>query len=135
MWKWWSLLFDQVNKLNSWLVLQFFFAAEQVINWLRRRRYIIPNIFYSYNATLNIDPQGRPQSRPVVITIFTQSVRPSIHTSICPSVLPSVRLSVSKLQNQATITAGRDCGLAEWIIDDSCLVSFISSVLLIPNAR
>ena len=48
-----------------------------------------------------IDPRGRPQ-----ITIFTQSVRPS----------------VPKLQNQATITAGRDCGLAEWIIDDSCLV-------------
>ena len=53
-----------------------------------------------------VDPRGRPQSRPVVITIFTQSVRPS----------------VPKLQNQATITAGRDCGLAEWIIDDSCLL-------------
>ena len=25
-------------------------------------------------------------------------------------------------QHQAEITAGRDCGLAEWIIDDSCLV-------------
>ena len=43
---------------------------------------------------------------PVVITIFTQSVRKY----------------VPKLSNQATITAGRDCGLAEWIIDDSCLV-------------
>ena len=32
--------------------------------------------------------------------------------------------SVPKLQNQATITAGRDSGLAEWIIDDSCLVEF-----------
>ena len=29
-----------------------------------------------------IDPRGRPQSRPVVITIFTQSVRTSI---VCPS--------------------------------------------------
>ena len=55
-------------------------------------------------------PRGRPQSRPVVITIFPQSVRPS----------------VPKLQNQATITAGRDCGLTEWIIDDSCLVSLPS---------
>ena len=35
---------------------------------------------------------------------------------------PSVRPSVPKLQNQVTITAGLDCGLAEWIIDDSCLV-------------
>ena len=56
-----------------------------------------------------IDPRGRPQSRPVVIIIFTQSVRPF----------------VPKLQNQATITAGRNCGLAEWINDDSCLVVFI----------
>ena len=35
---------------------------------------------------------------------------------------PSVRLSVPKLQNQATITAGWDCEQAEWIIDDFCLV-------------
>ena len=54
------------------------------------------------NTHSNIDPRGRPQSRPVVITIVTQSVRPS----------------VPKLQNQGTITVGRDCGLAEWIIDD-----------------
>ena len=45
------------------------------------------------------------------------------HTE-CPSVLPSVLPSVPKLQNQATITAGRDCGLVEWIIDYSSLVSF-----------
>ena len=33
-----------------------------------------------------------------------------------------VRPSFPKLQFQAEINAGRDCGLAEWIIDDSCLV-------------
>ena len=49
------------------------------------------------------------QSQLVAITIFTQIVRPS----------------VPKLQNQVTITAGRVCGLAEWIIADSCLVSFV----------
>ena len=38
------------------------------------------------------------------------------------SVGPSVRPFGTKLQNPATITAGRDCGLAKWIIDDSCLV-------------
>ena len=64
--------------------------------------------FYEWHAIL-FDPRGRSQSRPVVITIFTQSVRPS----------------VPKLQNQATITAGRDCGQAELIIDDSCLVKVI----------
>ena len=58
----------------------------------------------------SFDPRGRPHSRQVVITIFTQSVRPS----------------VPKLQNQATITAGRHCELAEWIIDDSCLVVLVT---------
>ena len=29
----------------------------------------------------SFNPRGRPQSRPVVITIFTQSVRPSVHPS------------------------------------------------------
>ena len=57
------------------------------------------------------DSQSQPQFRPVVITIFTHVVCPSVHTS-----------SVSKLKYQAEITAGRDCGLSEWIIDDSCLV-------------
>ena len=40
---------------------------------------------------------------------------------------PSVRPSVPKLQNQATITGGRVCGLAKWIIDDSCLVFYIAN--------
>ena len=66
--------------------------------------YVICNLHMSYGSLyydLIIDPRGRPQSRPVVITIFTQS---------------PIFTSVPKLQNQATITAGRDCGLAEWII-------------------
>ena len=62
--------------------------------------------------------------RPVVITIFTQC-------TCCPSVRPSVCLSVPKLQYQAEITAGRNCGLVEWIINDSCLVLF----LIIPVAK
>ena len=70
---------------------------------------MIPKASPTENET-DIDPRGRPRSRPVVITIFTQSVR------------QSVRTSVPKLQNQSKITAGRDCRLAEWIIDDSCLV-------------
>ena len=52
--------------------------------------------------------------RPVAITIFTHVVRPSICMSFCLSV----SLSVPKLQYQSEITAGRDCELAEWIIDD-----------------
>ena len=52
--------------------------------------------------------------------------------SVRPYVLLclSVHTSVPKLQYQAEITAGRDCGLAEWITDDSCLVfSYIWKVL------
>ena len=40
----------------------------------------------------------------------------------------SVRQSVTKLQNQATITSGLDCGLAKWIIDDSCLFIYCLQV-------
>ena len=45
-----------------------------------------------------IDPPDRPQSRPVVITIFLQVVRPSVR---------------HKIKNLSKITTGRDCELAE----------------------
>ena len=50
-------------------------------------------------AIIIIDPRGRPQSRPVVITIFTHVVpRPSV----CPSVRPSVRPAQNfKIQRQS----------------------------------
>ena len=47
------------------------------------------------NNCMIVNPRGQPQSRLVVITIFTQSVR------------KSVLMSIPKLQNQATITAGQ----------------------------
>ena len=46
--------------------------------------------------------------------------------------------SVPRLQCQPEITAGRDCRLAEWIIDDSCLVThyfFLSPLWLSDNAH
>ena len=49
--------------------------------------------------------EADPQSRQLVITIFTQGVR------------PYVRLKTLK-------SSDNHCGLAEWIIDDSCLVLF-----------
>ena len=58
-----------------------------------------------------IDPRGRP-TVPAGSDHYFYTSR------------PFVRPYVPKLQNQATIPAGRDCGLAEWIIDDSCLVQF-----------
>ena len=56
------------------------------------------------------------------ITIFTQSVGPSL------------RPFIPKLQNHATITAGWDCGLGEWIIDDSCLVKVYLTNFMIQQA-
>ena len=67
------------------------------------------NYHYYFRETITVDPRGRPQSRLVVITILTQIFR----------------LSVRPLQNfnmERKLTASQDCGLAEWIIDDSCLV-------------
>ena len=54
-----------------------------------------------------------PQSRPVMIKIFTHVIRPSVHT-------------------RAKITASRTVGLAKWIIDNSCLLWFL---LLINGKR
>ena len=71
---------------------------------------------YTYSS---IDPRGRPQSRPVVITIFTQVV--------CPSVRPEI----SNIKRK--ITAGRDCGMAKWIIDDSSLVISTSAKKALTN--
>ena len=60
-----------------------------------------------------IDPRGRPQSWPVVITILTQVVRLSVRTSFCPSV----RLSICpfqnfkiKLKSLPTVTVGGPSG-------------------------
>ena len=55
------------------------------------------------------DPQSRP--RPVASDHY-------FHYCL------SIRLSIPKLQNYVKITAGRDCGLAEWLIDDSNLEIF-----------
>ena len=54
---------------------------------------------------LNFDPRGQPQPRQVVTISF--------HT-VCPAVCPKL----SK-PSKNHCRPGRDCGLAEWIIDDS----------------
>ena len=49
-----------------------------------------------------------PQSRPVVITIFTRVVRPSVHPHLSKS---------RKVQARLEISTGGNVGRAEWIID------------------
>ena len=52
------------------------------------------------------DPRGRPQSLPVVITIFIRSPRSKI----------SQKQNI--VQARRVIAIGVNVGLAEWIIDD-----------------
>ena len=56
------------------------------------------------------------------IRIYLWSTTPTTLRPLVINHYCHVRPSVSKLPNQATITASRACGLAEWIIDDSYLV-------------
>ena len=72
--------------------------------------------------SLNFDPRGRPQSRPVMITIFTHVVR----TSVRPSPLFKIYQNNTNIKRkECSLLARLFCGMAEWIIDDSCLVFLV----------
>ena len=61
---------------------------------------------------------ANPKSRPVGIIVFAHVVRPSVR--------PSTLFKSSKTKQQKTMFAtGVTMGLAELIIDDTCLVVFV----------
>ena len=60
--------------------------------------------------------EADPQSRSIVIIVFAHVVRPSVRPHFSKQ---------NKFQAKAMIANGETVGLAEWIIDDTCLV-FIS---------
>ena len=64
------------------------------------------------------DPLGRPQSWPVLIIVFAQVVRPSVPTF-------QNLAKQNKIQAKTMFTTGETVGLAEWIIDNTCLVYLI----------
>ena len=69
---------------------------------------------------------ANPQSRPVGIIVLAQVVRPSVRTPLFKS---------SKTKQQKTMFAiGETVGLAEWIIDDTCLVYFAFFATFPPNS-
>ena len=75
------------------------------------------------NTFTQIDPLGRP-----TITAGSDN---SSHTC-CPSVRPSYVSSTvqnlskqNKFQVKTMFTTGETRGLAEWIIDDTCLVTYV----------
>ena len=96
------------QRMFDGLNVRYSFVQSCIIGSPMKTTYRI----YSPIHVVYIDPRGRP----VVITIFTQSVRPSVR--------PYVRKSKNFKFKRQSLPA-RDCGLAEWIIDDSCLVFII----------
>ena len=72
----------------------------------------------AYHSKEKLIHSADPQSRPVVIIIFGHVVRPFVR--------PSPLFKSRKTKQQKTMFAtGVTLGLAEWIIDDTCLVSFM----------
>ena len=55
-----------------------------------------------------------PQSRPVGIIVFAHVIRPSVRHHFSKSS--------NKSQAKTMFASGETVGLAEWIIDDTCLV-------------
>ena len=57
-----------------------------------------------------------PQSRPVVIIVFTHVVRPYLRPHFSKSN------KTKQISSENNVTAGKMVCLTEWIIDDACLV-------------
>ena len=70
-------------------------------------------------SQLLFDPRGQPTARLVVIIVFAHVVRPSVR--------PSLLFKTKQIQAKTmfTTTTGEALGLAEWIIDDTCLGKFV----------
>ena len=58
-----------------------------------------------------------PQSRPVVIIVFARVAHLYVHTSV-----PTFQNLAKQNKVKTMFTTGETVGLAEWIIDDTCLV-------------
>ena len=66
-----------------------------------------------------------PQSLPVVIIVFAHVIRPSV----CLSPFIQNLAEQNKFQAKTMFATGETVGLAEWIIDDTCLVTFLSDLI------
>ena len=78
-------------------------------------------MFVPYNFPLNHEKLFDPRGRPTVTTGSDHCFR-----TWCPLVRPSVRASplfkTKQISSETMFATGETVGLAEWIIDDSCLV-------------
>ena len=71
--------------------------------------------------------EANPQSRPVGIIIFTHIVRSYVRSS-------SPLLKQNKCQAKAIFDTGETVGLAEWIIDDTCVLLLMGFSCYIEQA-
>ena len=71
-------------------------------------------------AIVKLIHSAHPQSRPVVIIVFAYVVRSSVPTS-------QNLAKHNKIQAKTMFTSGETVGLADWIIDDDCLVLLFSA--------
>ena len=103
----------------------FLFPKESYINLLssnsisveRKRTRLCK--WAAYVST--IDPLGQPTALPVVIIVF-------VHV-VCPYFRPQFSKQ-NKFQEKTMFATGETVGLAEWIIDDTCLVHCCISYFL-----
>ena len=101
--------YTYIPKLNS-----IFFYKSLILKW-----YLLGVTCFWY-----LIHEAGPPSRPVMIIVFAH-----VRSFVRPSVLPHFS-KPNKFQAKTMFTTGETVGLAEWIIDDTCLV-WISSLLLI----
>ena len=74
------------------------------------------NEFAHINLSFSFDPLGRP-----TVTAGSDHCFCTCRTYVCSSLL----FKTKQFQAKTKFTIGETVGLAEWIIDDTCLVSFI----------
>ena len=71
-----------------------------------------------------------PQLRPVAIIVFIHVVRTSVRTSVRPHFQKLAKKNIFPVK-KTMFTTGETVGLAEWIIDDTCLVSIVEKRLIL----
>ena len=98
----------QANVTSSYILnIKYFWSG---VLWVKKG----VNYGLSYTRYILIQ-EADPQSQPVVIIVFAHVVRPHF----------SKYTKQNKFQAKTLFTTGQTVDLAEWIIDDTCLVLFM----------
>ena len=96
-------------------------------------RKINDNVISYHFSKYCIDPRGRPivtAGRDHCFCTCRPHIRPSYRTSVRPHFSKQ-----NKLQAKTMFATGQTVGLAEWIIDDTCLVNKLSRFNNLVNLK